>query len=100
MLRQPCLLAALEALLLGLLLHPALAGPTRALLERIGDASRPAHAWLLGLLLRGQPAAEAAPEHSLAFYVLFAHAVTTLPTPTEACCLFVPLFVSEVVSIR
>ena len=44
---------------------------------------RRAHAWLLSLLLRSQTLAEAQLQHCTDFYLLFAHAVTSLPTPSE-----------------
>ena len=44
---------------------------------------RRAHSWLLSLLLRNQPLAEAQLQHCTDFYLMFAHAVTTLPSPSE-----------------
>lgn len=83
-----CGSTASEQLLLDLLLHTsseALRASARQLLDHVGEASRPAHAWLVSLLLRGQRRAEAQPTHCADFYLMFAHAVTSLPTVHEVC---------------
>ncbi len=48
-------------------------------------ACRRAHSWLLSLLMRSQPLAEAQLRHCTDYYLMFAHAVTTLPSPSEVC---------------
>ena len=48
-------------------------------------ACRRAHSWLLSLLLRSQPLAEAQLQHCTDYYLMFAYAVSTLPSPSEVC---------------